>query len=194
MLKIKIIVGSSRQSRFGTQPAEWIASLTTNTKDVAYELIDLKDLNLPMFDEAVSPMMNQYTNEQQISWGKVVGDSDGFIFVTPEYNHSITAVLKNAIDFLYAEWKFKPAGIVSYGANPGGARAVEHLKSILTALGVYPMGGEQLTINNYWTQLNDQGKFQPTAEQEKAAKSIIKDVTFWAGEMKTARANMAKNA
>jgi NAD(P)H-dependent FMN reductase len=155
-------------------------------------VIDLKEVNLPMFDEPASPLMQQYQHEHTKNWSKVIDGSDGFIFVTPEYNHSIPASLKNALDYLAIEWRYKPAGLISYGANPGGARAVEHLRSVLAALWVYDMGGEQLTIPNYWNQLDNTGKFQPTEEQEKLAKGIINDVVFWAEQMKAARAKMPK--
>lgn len=192
MLNIKIILGSTRPQRFGLQPAEWVASLAKSVKGAKFELIDLKEVNLPMFDEPVPPLMHQYTNEHTKKWSKVIEESDGFIFVTPEYNHSIPAALKNAIDFVSLEWRHKPAGLISYGANPGGARAVEHLRSVLAALWVYDMGGEQLTIPNYWGQLDENGKFKPTEDQEKLAKGIINDVVFWAEQMKAARAKMPK--
>lgn len=193
MLNIKIILGSTRPQRFGIQPAEWITSLAKSTKDVKFELIDLKEVNLPMFDEPVPPLMHQYTNEHTKKWAKMVEETDGFIFVTPEYNHSFPAALKNAIDYASIEWRYKPVGFVSYGAAAGGARAVEQLRGVVAVLRMYSLG-EAVAISNYWTQLDADGKFQPTPEQTKAAQELLKEVTFWSEQMKDARQKQAKLA
>lgn len=193
MLNLKIILGSTRPQRFGIQPAEWIASLAKSTKDVNFELIDLQAVNLPMFDESVSPLMQQYAHEHTKKWAKLIGDADGFIFVTPEYNHSFPAALKNAIDYVAIEWRYKPVGFVSYGAAAGGIRAVEHLRGVLGVLRMYGLG-EGVVIPNYWTQLDSNGKFQPTPEQEKAAKELIKELEFWAAQFKEGRQKQAKLA
>jgi len=193
MLNIKIIIGSTRPQRFGVQPADWIFSLAKSHKDVKFELIDLKEVNLPMLDEAAPAAMNQYANEHTKKWANVIGESDGFIFVTPEYNHSFPASLKNAIDYLAREWYYKPVGFVSYGAAAGGTRAVEQLRSITGYLRMYGLG-EQVAIPNYWGQLDDKGKFTPSESQEKAAQALLTELTFWAQQFKDGRQKQAKTA
>jgi len=132
-LKIGIIIGSTRPGRNGAQVAEWVAALASERTDATFELVDLLDYNLPHLDEAVPASMGQYANEHTRNWAEKVASFDGYIFVTPEYNHSTSGALKNAIDFVYGEWNNKAAGFVSYGAN-GGTRAVEHLRLIVGEL------------------------------------------------------------
>ena len=132
-LKIGIIIGSTRPGRNGAQVAEWVAALASERTDATFELVDLLDYNLPHLDEAVPASMGQYANEHTRNWAERVASFDGYIFVTPEYNHSTSGALKNAIDFVYGEWNNKAAGFVSYGAN-GGTRAVEHLRLIVGEL------------------------------------------------------------
>jgi NAD(P)H-dependent FMN reductase len=135
MTKIGIILGSTRPGRNGEAVARWVLELAQKRTDAEFELIDLKDFNLPHLDEAIPPSLGQYANDHTKAWAATIARFDGFVFVTPEYNHSTSGALKNAIDFLYAEWNNKAAGFVSYGAL-GGARAVEHLRLIMGELQV----------------------------------------------------------
>ncbi|HEY0374701.1 MAG TPA: NAD(P)H-dependent oxidoreductase, partial [Amnibacterium sp.] len=125
-LKIAIILGSTRPGRNGAAVAEWVLGRAGSREGADYELIDLKDFPLPHLDEAMPPSMGQYAGEHTRRWAETIAKYDGFVFVTPEYNHSTSGVLKNAIDYLYGEWNNKAAAFVSYGAL-SGARAVEHL-------------------------------------------------------------------
>jgi len=127
MTRIGIILGSTRPGRNGEQVARWVHELASQRTDATFDLIDLADYPLPHLDEPVSAVMGQYQNDHTKEWAEVIGSYDGFIMVTPEYNHSTSGVLKNAIDYLYAEWNNKALGIVSYGAV-GGVRAAEHLR------------------------------------------------------------------
>jgi NAD(P)H-dependent FMN reductase len=191
MVHIKFIIGSTRPNRFGPKPAAWIADLAKAYEDKAtFELVDLADINLPLLDEPKPPAMGDYANEHTKQWSKVVDEADGFVFITPEYNHSTSAVLKNAIDFVAHEWKFKPAGFVSYGAEAGGARAIEHLRGVVVWLRMYSMG-DQVVIPNYWEQLNEQGEFTANQKQIDTAKKMLEDLIFWAEDMKAARAKLA---
>src|SRR3954466_13263615 len=129
MTKIAIILGSTRPGRNGEAVAKWVLDIAKQRSDADYELVDLLDYNLPHLDEALPPAMGQYSQPHTKKWAEKIGSFDGFVFVPPEYNHSTSGALKNAIDFLAAEWNNKAAGFVSYGAV-GGARAVEHLRLV----------------------------------------------------------------
>src|SRR5438552_12631527 len=129
MTKIGIILGSTRPGRNGEAVAKWTYDLAAKRGDAEFELVDLLDYNLPHLDEAMPPSMGQYANAHTKAWAEKIGSFDGYVFVTPEYNHSTSGALKNAIDYLYGEWNNKAAGFVSYGAL-GGTRAVAHLRLI----------------------------------------------------------------
>jgi NAD(P)H-dependent FMN reductase len=129
MTRIGIILGSTRPNRNGEQVAKWVYDIAARRSDAEFELVDLRDYPLPHLDEPLPPSMGQYHNEHTRQWAEKIASFDGFVFVTPEYNHGTSGVLKNAIDYLYAEWNNKAAGFVSYGAV-GGARAAEHLRLV----------------------------------------------------------------
>ena len=133
MTKIGIILGSTRPGRNGEAVARWVADIAAERTDAEFELVDLLDYKLPHLDEVVPPSMGQYSQQHTLAWAEKIASFDGFIMVTPEYNHSTSGALKNAIDFLYAEWNNKAVGFVSYG-GVGGARAVEHLRLIVAEL------------------------------------------------------------
>jgi NAD(P)H-dependent FMN reductase len=129
MTRIGIILGSTRLSRSGEQVATWVYDMASRRSSAEFELIDLRDYPLPHLDEPLPPSMGQYHNEHTNWWADTIASFDGFIMVTPEYNHSTSGSLKNALDYLYAEWNNKAAGFVSYGIA-GGARAAEHLRLV----------------------------------------------------------------
>src|SRR5262249_43422481 len=128
-LKIAVILGSTRPGRNGKAVADWVMEQAKGRSDATYELVDLADFPLPHLDEALPPSLGQYAGEHTKAWADKIAGYDGFVFVTPEYNHSTSGVLKNAIDYLYAEWNNKAAAFVAYGSL-GGARAIEHLRGI----------------------------------------------------------------
>jgi NAD(P)H-dependent FMN reductase len=140
MVNIKVIVGSTREGRFSDKTAAWIAAEMGAHADVQVEILDLRDYDMPFFNEAVSPSFKQapYTNEAVARFTKKIADGDAYIMVTPEYNHSTSGVLKNALDWVYQEWNNKPVAFVSYG-SVGGARAVEHLRLIAVELQMAPI-------------------------------------------------------
>jgi len=129
MTRIGIIVGSTRPQRLSEQVARWVHDLAAQRTDAEFELIDLRDHELPLFDEPIPPARGQYTNDHTKRWSAVISSFDGFVIVTPEYSHGMPAVLKNALDYLYAEWNNKAVGFVSYG-TAGGVRAVEQLRQV----------------------------------------------------------------
>lgn len=128
---IQIIIGSTRQNRVGAQVAEWVKKHTEAHEDINVEVIDLKQENLPFFDAPIPPLYAPDTTEAGKAWAKKIDSSDGYIFVTPEYNRGIPASLKNALDYLVPEWKGKPAAIVSYGWIDGGQSVTDHLRDVL---------------------------------------------------------------
>jgi NAD(P)H-dependent FMN reductase len=139
-IKIKIILGSIREGRFGERPANWINEELKNWEGVDAELLDLKDYPMPFFDAPMGPsMMNmKYPNETVQKWSDKIKEADAFIVVSPEYNHGYSSVLKNALDWLGPEWSMKPAGFVSYG-SVSGARAIEQLRTVAIELNMVPI-------------------------------------------------------
>jgi NAD(P)H-dependent FMN reductase len=139
-VNVKVIIGTTRQQRFGDKPAHWICDEARAQPHVEVELLDLRDYPLPFFDEPASPMWQngRYGNEAVQRWADRIADGDAFIIVTAEYNHGYPAVLKNALDHIYPEWVDKPVGFVSYG-NAGGARAVEQLRQVVVELKMLPI-------------------------------------------------------
>src|SRR3981189_2538183 len=127
MVKIAVIIGSTRPGRVGETVAKWVYELAKKRMEAEFELVDIKGYNLPLLDEPVPPSMGQYSQQHTKTWAAKIDSFDGYVFVTPEYNHGICGALKNAIDFLFAEWNNKAAGFVGYG-SVGGVRAVEHLR------------------------------------------------------------------
>jgi NAD(P)H-dependent FMN reductase len=159
-------------------------------EQATFELVDLKEVNLPLLDEPQPPAMGNYQNDHTKKWAETVESTDAFVMVTPEYNHSYAPALKNAIDFVAKEWRGKPVTFVGYGADAGGARAIEHLRGVVAWLGMYDLA-EHILIPNYWTQLDEQGAFTPTDDQIKGAKRMLENLIFWAGQMQRARSEQA---
>lgn len=186
MLKIKIITGSVRPKRFNIQPATWIYKIAKQRKDIEVELLDLLKINLPFLDEPVPPSQNKYSKGHTKKWSKKIAEADGFVFVTPEYNHSYSPALKNAIDYLYFEWNYKPVSFVSYGSMAGGARAVEHLRAVAAEIKMYDLR-EQILLPNYWENTDKEGKYQFTEHHVKTANLILDSLIFWAQVMRQAR-------
>lgn len=186
MVHIKIITGSVRPGRFNTQPALWVAGIAKQRTDTEVEFLDLAEINLPFLDEPASPKEQKYTQAHTKQWSLKIAEADGFVFVTPEYNHSFSPVLKNAIDYLFYEWNYKPVVFVSYGSLAGGARAVEHLRSVVAELKMYDLR-EQVMLPNYWENTNEKGEYQFTERHHKSASTMLDSLVFWAGKMKEIR-------
>lgn len=195
MIKIKIIAGSVRPGRFNIQPAAWITKIAKKRKDIFVELLDLAEIKLPFLDEPIPPSVpqsqRQYSKEHTKKWSKTIDEADGFILVTPEYNHGVSPVLKNAIDYLFYEWHYKPVTFISYGSLAGGSRAVEHLRSIAAELKMYDLR-EQIMLPNYWEHQDENGKYQFTEQHENSANEMFDSLTFWARKMKEARQELKK--
>ncbi len=185
--KIAIIIGSTRETRFGGKPAQWIYDIAAARNDIDVEVVDLRDFPMPFFDEVASNAWAPSTNEVAQRWQKKVAEFDGYIFITAEYNHSITAALKNALDYAYPEWIRKPAAYVGYG-SVGAARAVEQLRLINVELQMVPTRtGVHIQGNDYMAVAR-QGKSLtefPYLQQNAAA--MLDDLAWWAHALKKAR-------
>lgn len=185
-IQIKVIVGSTRQNRFSEKPARWIYEEAKKKEGVEVELLDLRDYPMPFFDEPVSPSMSKesYANETVVRWGKKIKEADGFIIVTPEYNHGYPAVLKNALDYVYHEWNRKTVGFVSWG-SVAGARSIEQLRQVAIELQMAPIRNS-IHIPAFWTLLDESGNLK-TDSLQKHADAFLDQLLWWTGALKTAR-------
>ena len=185
MTRVAIIIGSTRPGRNGEAVAQWVYDIASKRDDAEFELVDLIDFKLPHLDEVIPATMGQYANQHTKDWAAKVASFDGFVFVTPEYNHSTSGALKNAIDFLYQEWNNKAAGFVSYG-GAGGARAVEHLRLVMGELQVADVRA-QVTLSLH-TDFENYSVFTPAGQHEEAVTAMLDQVVAWGGALKTLRA------
>lgn len=184
MLKIAIILGSTRPNRVGEIVANWVSDTAHTRSDAEFELVDIAKIGLPFFDEVMPPITGHYANQHTKDWAARVASFDAFVFVTPEYNHSVPAGLKNALDFAHAEWNNKAAGFVSYGAA-GGIRAVEHLRAILAELQVATVRN-QLVLNSY-TDFENFYDFKPTAQHVETLNAVFDQVISWGAALRPVR-------
>jgi NAD(P)H-dependent FMN reductase len=184
MLSIAIIIGSTRPGRKAEAVANWVYEIAQKRSDAEFELVDIKDFNLPLLDEPVPPIMGQYNQPHTKIWAAKMGSFDGYIFVTPEYNHGISGALKNAIDFLFAEWNNKAAGFVSYG-GVGGARAVEQLRLVLAEVQIATVRNQVLL--SMYTDFENFSVFKPASQHEKSVNAMFDQVIAWGGALKTLR-------
>ncbi len=187
MLKTLIITSTVREGRTSRKVADWyLAEAKKSGVDMEFEILDIADLDLPLFDQVAPPMMHQY-NDIQNKIAEKVGGADAFVFVTAEYNHSIPGSLKNFIDYINAEWGRKPAAYVAYGSS-GGVRAIEHLIQIMAELGVASLGrgSNHIMISSPWSAFDDNGV--PKAEFVNGdITSQLTELSWWANALKSAR-------
>lgn len=183
MVEIGIIVGSTREGRFGIQPATWLYEIARRRGDVNAHLLDLRDYPLAHFGEPVP------TITRVDEWQAEIARLDGFLIVTPEYNHSTSGVLKNAIDAAGRGWFHKPASFASYGGIAGGARAVEHLRGIMGEVRVYDLR-EQFVMSNVHVRRDASGAYAFSEDEEVAANIVLDQLIFWSRHMKPARAEL----
>lgn len=156
MAHIQVIIGSTRPGRAGKAIGEWFFKQLDEKKyNATFELVDLADYNLPLLDESNLPAMQQYSQDHTKKWAEKIAQADGYIIITPEYNHAVPAALKNAIDYLFMEWNYKPMAYVSYGAV-GGVRAIEQLVNAAVGVNAFPLR-DQLHIYEPWVALDESG-------------------------------------
>jgi NAD(P)H-dependent FMN reductase len=184
MLKVGVIIGSTRPGRVGESVARWVYEIAARRKDAEYELVDIKEYNLPLLDEPVPPSMGKYSQEHTKKWAAKIASFDAYVFVTPEYNHGISGALKNAIDFLFAEWNNKAAGFVGYG-SAGGVRAVEHLRLVMAEVQVATVRNQvMLSLRDDFENFS---VFKPREFHEKTLGPVFDQVIAWGGALKTLR-------
>ena len=183
MIKVGIIIGSTRPGRNGEAVGKWVNEVAQKRSDAQFELIDIKDYNLPLLDEPVPPSMGYpYSQTHTQVWSDKIKSLDAFVFVTPEYNHGTSAALKNAIDYLYSEWNNKAAGFVGYG-SVGGARAIENLRTIMAELQVADVRAQVML--SLFTDFKDFSVFQPADFQVGAVNAMLDQVVSWGTALKT---------
>jgi len=174
--RIGIILGSTRPNRNGEQVARWVLEVASRRRDARFELLDLRDYPLPHLDEPPPPSFGQYQGDHTKRWAAKIASFDGFVIVTPEYNHSTSGVVKNAIVYLYAEWNNKAVGFVSYGAT-GGARAVEHLRLIAGELQMADV--RQQVVLSLKTEFENFSAFKPSDHSLPTLNTMLDQVVTW---------------
>jgi NAD(P)H-dependent FMN reductase len=183
-LKIAIILGTTRPGRHADQVGRWVLEHAQKRPTADFEIVDIADFHLPLLDEPMPPSMGKYSQAHTKTWAAKIASFDGFIFVTPEYNHSMPGSLKNAIDYLYAEWNNKAAGLVGYG-TVGGVRSMEHLRQVLGEMQIADVRASVgLSLFDDFVQFQT---FKPRPVFEPALEMMLDQLLAWSGALKTLR-------
>src|SRR3954463_6986683 len=186
MNNIKIITSTTREGRKGIAVAHWITDLAKQNNKYNIELLDLAEISLPFMDEPNHPRLKKYQHEHTKKWSETINAADAFIIVLAEYNFGFPAPIKNAIDFLYNEWKNKPVAFVSYGGVSGGLRSTQMLKQVVTAVHMMPLV-EQVNIPFFAKLIDDNGIFVPNETITKSAEAILRELERWSEALKAMR-------
>jgi NAD(P)H-dependent FMN reductase len=184
---IHIIVASTRDGRRGERVAAWFGALAGEREDMRSELVDLLAWDLPWYRDAVVPPRGEYTEEATLRWAAKVAQADGYVLVTPEYNHGYPAALKNALDHLYAEWNHKPLTFVTYGGSAGGVRAAEQLVQVAVELKMAPLR-PQVHIPMAGRIFGRDGTGEVERRHVDAANVALRELAWWARALRAARA------
>jgi NAD(P)H-dependent FMN reductase len=184
MIKVAIIIGSTRPGRKAEAVARWVHDIAQKRTDAEFELVDIQDFNLPLLDEPVPPSMGKYSHEHTKAWAAKIAAFDAYVFVTPEYNHGPSGALKNAIDYLYREWNNKAAGFVGYG-SAGGTRAVEQLRLVMGELQVADVRAQVML--SLYTDFESFSVFKPADRHEQSVNAMLDQVIAWGGALQTLR-------
>jgi NAD(P)H-dependent FMN reductase len=184
MIKVAVILGSTRPGRNGEAVAKWIYEIAQKRSDANFELVDILDYELPLLDEPIPPSMGQYKHPHTKKWSAKIDSFDAYVFVTPEYNHGTSAALKNAIDYLYKEWNNKAAGFVAYG-SAGGTRAVEHLRLVMGELQVADVR-TQVSLSLFH-DFENFSSFKPNPHHEHSVNVMLDQVIIWGNALKNVR-------
>lgn len=185
-LKLNIIIGSVREGRVGPKIAKWFDEFARTHGKFDVELVDLADFGLPLLDEPKHPRLRQYEHDYTKRWSASVAGADAYAFVTPEYDYFAPAALINAIQFLFNEWQYKPAGIVSYGGVSGGLRSSQMLKLQLTSLNVMPIS-QGVPVPFFSQFIGEDGVFRPNQQMTDGADGMLNDLHRWAVALKPMR-------
>jgi NAD(P)H-dependent FMN reductase len=183
-MRIGIILGSTRPGRLGESVARWVLDKARARGDAEYELVDVGAFNLPLLDEPVPASRHRYSKPHTQAWAEKIASFDGFVFVTAEYNHGVPAALKNALDFLYAEWNHKAAGFVGYGGS-GGVRAVEQLRPVLAELQIADVAASVVLLTSL--DFTNYREFTPRPGAEAQLARTLDQVLAWAGALRPLR-------
>ena len=186
MLNLKIITSTTRPTRKGPSVASWITEAAEKKGAFNVELLDLAVINLPLLDEPHHPRLQKYEHEHTKAWSSKIAPADAFIIVTAEYNYGYPAPLKNALDYLFIEWNYKPVAFVSYGGIAGGIRAVQQLKQVVTAQKMMPIT-ESVNIPFFIKYINDLDKFTPDEILQQSAAAMFSELIKWAEALKPMR-------
>lgn len=185
--RIAIVIGSTRPNRFADHPAQWIKELGAERSDLDFEIVDLRDYDMPLFNEAGSPAYAPSESVTARRWQEKVAGFDGYIFTAAEYNRGPTAVLKNALDYAYNEWKGKPAAFVGYG-GVGGARAIEQLRLIAVELQMAPIrAGVHIMFPTYMDVVQNGKKLSDFDFLQQNGRDQLDQLAWWAKALKAAR-------
>lgn len=184
MINVAIVIGSTRPGRKAEAVAQWVHGIATKRSDAEFEVVDIRDFNLPLLDEPIPPARGQYSQPHTKAWAAKVASFDAYVFVTPEYNHGPSGALKNAIDFLYREWNNKSAGFVGYG-SAGGTRAVEQLRLVMGELLVADVRAQ--VALSLFTDFENFSTFKPAPMHEKSVNVMLDQVVAWGTALKTLR-------
>jgi NAD(P)H-dependent FMN reductase len=184
MIRVAIIIGSTRPGRKAEAVAHWVHAVATKRSDAEFELVDIKGFDLPLLDEPLPPSRGQYTQPHTKAWAAKIASFDAYVFVTPEYNHGPSGALKNAIDYLYREWNNKAAGFVGYG-SAGGTRAVEQLRLVMGELLVADVRAQ--VALSLFTDFENFSTFNPAPMHEKSVNVMLDQVIAWGSALKTLR-------
>jgi NAD(P)H-dependent FMN reductase len=187
MPMLAVIICSTRPGRIGLPIANWFSAIAAARDALDVEVLDLKEVNLPLFDEPNHPMLADYVHDHTKQWSTMVARADAFVFVTPEYNHSFNAATKNAIDYLHNEWQHKPVGFVSYGGVSGGTRAIQALKPICAALRMVPSVASVI-LPFPFAHIDDEGAFIGDDAMAMAANGMLDELGRWTEALKPMRA------
>ena len=186
MLKLHVIIASTRPGRAGLPIATWFYDFARAHGKLETRLVDLAEVNLPFLDEPAHPRLRDYQHEHTKRWSAIIAEADAYVFVTPEYNYAAPPALMNALDFLYHEWHYKPAGFVSYGGQSGGMRSVQMTKQLLTSLRIVPLI-ESVSIPFFAQHRDASGTFTGTEAHQKAATTMLDELARWAEALRVLR-------
>lgn len=195
--RIAVVIGSTRQTRFADKPVAWFMEKVKNHPELDFEVVDLRDVDLPLFDEPASNAWMPSSDPRAVAWQKKIGAFDGYVFVVAEYNHSITGALKNAMDQAFVEWNRKPMTAIAYGSM-GGARALEHLRAIAVEVEMVPLrhaihiGGADFF--KVWNGGENAQISEIEGNLQNALKATLEELSWWARVLKEAREEMKQAA
>lgn len=186
MHQLKAIITSTRPGRKGPAVADWFLSIANEHPEFETELLDLKEIDLPFLDEPKHPRMRDYQHAHTKRWSETIDSADAYVFVNCEYNHGLSAPLKNALDFLYHEWCYKPAAFVSYGGIAGGTRAIQMIKQVVTTQKMMPVS-DAVHIPHVAGHINENGIFEGTGAMYRSAEAMLEELALWTRGLKTMR-------